>query len=368
MAVEISINHGRDNAADNAEASTATITLDLAGEPVPDAVDIGAVVAVTTTPPGGDTFTRFVGRVTDIELTWEETGADTPNRPVGRLIAVSFLADLGRRIVGTYNYPVQLDGARVAEIVGEANVRPGTIDPGTISLVARPAEPTTALELAQQAAIGAVGILWQDTAGRVNYTDADGRDQTVPSVILDACDVDASPVWTLNLDGTVNTLAVTYVSASGENEDKTYRDPVSIGEYGELAGSLTIPALLAGADEAASLRLARDGLPRWALGSLGVNLGDITPALRLALLSADVGTLVQSSGFPTVGDLPSGTLLWLEGWSEVLAYRAHYMELFVSVYEQTAKSTTWNDAVPEWTWDASDEHMTWNRASDYQFL
>ena len=100
----VEIAHGRQDATEQPDASSCTMELDLADTELPVKVEIGALVVVTTTI-AAIVHTRFTGRVTDLELAWEDVGEDTPNAGTGQLVATGVLADLGRRVVGAEPFP-----------------------------------------------------------------------------------------------------------------------------------------------------------------------------------------------------------------------------------------------------------------------
>ena len=81
---EVALVHGRADTTGQPAASTATISLDLAGTELPIEAEIGAVVEVwTVVAAGADPVARFAGRLTDVSLGWDDAGADTPISGVG---------------------------------------------------------------------------------------------------------------------------------------------------------------------------------------------------------------------------------------------------------------------------------------------
>lgn len=224
---EVSINHGRDDSGSQPDASSATLTLspDQTGAlPLPAAVEIGATIRVTTTL-AGTTYDRFVGRLTDISLGWDDAGEGTPDEGIGQLVATGVLADLGRRVIGDVPWPQELDGARVSRIMAAAGIAldPLYSDPGTVQILARDVDAQPALELAQGVAADAGGILWQTRSGVVRYADAEHRRGTTTSLALDACDTLVTPTWQRTTEGLINDVSIGYGAVpEGGEQPRTY--------------------------------------------------------------------------------------------------------------------------------------------------
>ena len=89
---DVSINHGRGDTSSQPEASSCTLNITVGpGTPLPSVVDIGAWIVVTTELDAVE-YTRFVGRVTDVSIGWDDAGPDTPEAGVGQVVAISTLA------------------------------------------------------------------------------------------------------------------------------------------------------------------------------------------------------------------------------------------------------------------------------------
>jgi hypothetical protein len=352
---ELTIQHGRDDTDTQPEASAATLNLDLAGETLPAAVDIGARVTVTTTV-GGTVSTRFVGRITDVALGWDEAGEQTPETGVGQIIAVGPLADLGRRVVGDAPFPQELDGARVSRVLGLAGVvtNPATSDPGTLQVNPRDVDAQAALDVAQGTATSAGGLVWQTRDGDVRYSDNVHR-RRLPSVLaLDACDILVTPTWARTLEGIINKVTISYGVGAGGGEQPTVAmsNDVSIARYGTYDFSLTSElATFADAQSMAGLLLARNSSPIWMMPALPLDLAHLDDADTLTVLGLEMHNLLTLTGLPALGSAPTSANLWVEGWSERLAFGEHDIELNVSGYCRTAPAPWWDDTDPSVTWD-----------------
>jgi hypothetical protein len=364
---EVAIVHGRDSASGQPEASSATIDLTITPEaPLPTLVDIGAVLVINTTTPDG-AYTRFTGRVTDLVLAWDDAGEDTPYTGVGQLVAVSLLADLARRVVGDTPWAQELDGARVARILDLAGepLDPRWSDAGTVQILARDVDSQPALDVATGVAESAGGMLWQARAGDVRYADAEHRRGIAPSLVLDACDILVTPQWRRDLEGMVNEVSIGYGVTPDGGEQPRYlaSSPDSITRFGRYEYSIeTELAALVDAQRMGELVLVRNASPVWILSALPVSLADLDATETAQVLGLEMHALIQITGFPAIGNAPTITSLWVEGWRERLAYGVHELELFVSGYCRTAPPPRWNDLSPATLWDTVGT-LTWNDAA-----
>jgi hypothetical protein len=364
---DVTIRQGRDDTGSQPEAAGATINVSCDSDvtPWPAVVDVGAAVVVTTTLDGV-AHTRFVGTVTDLSLGWQEAGPETPDRVQAQVVAVGPLADLGRRTVGDVPWPQQLDGARVAAIMAAAGITldPLTSDPGTVEVLARDVDSQTALDLAHEVAQDAGGLLWATTAGDIRYADAVHRRGVTPSLVLDACDVLVTPTWSRTTEGMVNAVSIGYGVAPEGGEVPRYvaqRDD-SIARWGTF-GITSTTQLAARSDAVAlgDLLLVQNHDPVWIMGNLPVAVSDLDHAGTVALLALETHDLIQVTGLPAAGSVPTSTSLWVEGWTETLTFGRHDLELVVSGYCRTAPPPRWNDVDPATTWDTV--AGTWDQAA-----
>lgn len=365
---EVAIRHGRSDSAAQPEASSATVDITVGpGAPLPVEVDIGAWLVVRTTV-AASTFTRFVGRVTDMAIGWDDAGAETPDAGVGQIVAVSPLADYARRVVGDEPFPQELDGARIARVFALAGLtlNPVTSDPGTVQLITRDIDARSALEVAQDAATSAGGLVWETVGGDIRYADSEHRRGAAVALDLDTCDILVSPTWSRNLGGLVNELRIGYGVApesGGEAPSHYQENTESQALFGRYHYSVTTElATLADASALASLILVQNGAPVWMVNALPVSVADLDAAQTTALLGLDVHSLMRVSGLPETGATPTSIVAWVEGWSERLAFGLHDLEITVSDYCRTAPPPRWNDTDPALTWNAYGSG-TWNDAA-----
>lgn len=365
----VSIHYGRDDTNTQPDASSATleISYDAETETLP-AFDISWIVSISTIT-GGDTFARFVGRVADISQGWDDAGEDTPDRPNSQVIAVGYMADLGRRVVGEAPWPQQLDGARVAAVLSAAGVvlNPVTSDPGTVQILARDVDSQPALEVAQGTAGSAGGVVWATRAGDIRYADANHRYGTTAKMELDACDVLVTPTWKRTTEGLINNVSIGYGVAADGGEQPRYVDERadSIEAYGEYG--FTVATELAALADAAAMGqslLVSNRAPVWIMSELPVDVGGLNDADTAALLSLEMHDLISLIGLPAAGSAPTSAYLWVEGMAEELEYGFHGLTLVVSGYCRTAPPPTWDNVPSAWTWDTvSPPSLTWDDAA-----
>lgn len=356
----LDISHGRDNTTDQPEASACTLELsrDAAGDfGLPPGLEIGASLTVDA-----DGHRRFTGRVTDVALAWEESGSQTPDAGIGQVVATGLLDDLARRLVGAADWPQELDGARVARIMTEAQVPydPAYMDPGTVQILARVAETVTGLDLARDVADSGGGLVWETLAGAVRYADADHRRGVVSSLTLDSCDILVTPTWKRTLDGLINQASVSWgadssaIPATSINQHS--RDV--FGPYG--ISVTTLLARQADAQAMAQLLTTRGGEPVWIFTALPVDLTALSAGDLAALWALEVHSLITVTGLPAIGTAPTSAVLWVEGWHETISATERELELVVSGFCRTTPPPRWDDVAPTWTWDTMPASMTWD--------
>jgi hypothetical protein len=366
---ELTIRHGRDDTTSQPEASALTVEIstDTGTDPFPPELEVGGILRVDTTLPTS-TSTRFVGRITDVALGWEEAGPDTPDRLVAQVMATGILAELGRRVVGDAPYPTELDGARISRVMAAAGLTLDalTSDPGTVQILARDIDSQPALDVAAGTAASAGGMVWATRTGEVRYADANHRRGVDPSMRLDACDVLVSPTWARSTSGLVNSVSIGYGPTPEEGEQPRYtaERPDSIAAYGRY--ELTTTTELANAADATAmgnLLLTRNRAPVWIMSTLPIDTLDLSEADTATLLSLDVHSLVELTGLPAAGSVPTTAVLWVEGWTEHLAAGVHDIELVVSGYCRTVPPPSWDNLPAALTWDTAPPGLTWDEAT-----
>lgn len=351
---QVSIRHGREETTGQPEASTATLDLSLdSGEDALPSMDIGSIIRVTTNIPGVSSV-RFVGRITDFSVGWDEAGYDTPERLVSQIVATGELGELGRRVIGDVaDYPEELDGPRVTRILTEAGVTPGPVDAGAVRVLQRFADDASpALELVHAVANSASGILWQSRSGAICYADSNHRRSANAALSLDACDLLVTPSWVRNVDGLANDVTISWGYPEDSQDDVIMTNAASKTRYGRYEFSATVDLVnLADAQALAQLLIIRNGYPVWTMQLLPVDVDGLSQARTQTLLSMDVHDLLELTGLPYAGAAPTSTAMWVEGWTETLAFGVHELSVNVSGYCRTSPPPRWDDMRSDVTWN-----------------
>lgn len=351
------IRHGREglDPGTQPDASTATLDLVILPEtgPLPPEVEIGSNITIITI--ADDAHIRFTGTITDLGFGWDDAGPSTPDHGVAQILAVSGLADLGRRVVGDAPFPQELDGARVSRVMAAAGVtlNPAYSDPGTVQIIARDVDSQPALDVSQATAQSAAGIVWATRTGDIRYADAEHRRGTPAALTLDACNVLVTPTWRRTLEGMTNEVSIGYgvKPETGDQPRYVATQPSSIARYGRYGYTTTTElAALADATALGQLLLARNGEPVWIMANLPVDVAGLDSARTDALLELDMHSLLSLTGLPAIGAAPTSANLWVEGWQETLTYGGHDLELVVSGYCRTSPPPRWDDVDPTWVW------------------
>lgn len=364
----VTIHHGRDDTNSQPDAPSCTIDLsvDIGQEEFPSGLDVGGIIRVTTDTPLISS-TRFSGRVTDITQGWQEAGEDTPERSTVQVIATGALSELGRRVVGSAPFPQELDGARVARIMAAAGITldASTSDPGQVQILPRDIDSQPALDVAQGCAVSAGGLVWVTRSGDIRYADANHRRGATASLELDACDILVTPQWSRTTDGLINDVSIGYgVAAEGADQPRYVAERADSKEsYGWYGYSTTTElAALADATALGQLLLTRNRVPVWVMSTLPVDVDGLDDARTASLLALEMNDLLALTGLPAAGNSPTSAYLWVEGWSENLAWGVHELTLVVSGYCRTSPAPRWNDSAPTTTWDDMGS-LTWDDAT-----
>lgn len=363
----VSLAGGRDDPETQPDAATAQVEFTATpDDPLPPVVEIGAIIEVATTH-GSTAYRRFTGRVTDVVLGWDDAGEQTPEAGVGQILAAGVLADVGRRVIGDTPWPAELDGARVSRVMAAAGIvlDPAYSDPGTVTVLPRDVDSKPALEVARSTAESASGMVWETRAGDVRYADAKHRAGAPVVLELDACDILVTPTWRRTTEGLLNKVSVEYGTAPDGSNRPTYvnTNAASVTKYGRYEAAVaTELANLADAQALGDMLLARNAAPVWVMGALPIDVDSLTADQYAALLTLQMHDLVRVTGLPVLGTAPTSATLWVEGYSETLAYGIHEVELVVSGYCRTSPAPWWNVVDPYWTWNTMPADLTWDTA------
>ena len=280
----LSIHWGRSTTVDQPEPATCSVDiLDRGAGPVrvDQLVALGATLVVNAAIDGHASVIVFAGRITDLDIQWDDAGG-----AVCEVIAADLMADLANRYVGAEPWPAESLQARAQRILTSAGV-----GAGAVTVDARPAGlPVSRMDVDRQAAANLIRELattgtaaaWvvvpsATAAPGLRIEDPSARGsmralvQQVPSLLwviapsasasspLDACSVLRDPVhWTRATADLITRVTVRWLDQT-TSPDPTERtvslvDPSSETAYGARGLSVgTVLADQASADQAAAL-------------------------------------------------------------------------------------------------------------------
>lgn len=281
---------------------------------LPRPVTVGMSLALDVDTLDGAGWRRhFTGYVSDAEASLQ-TYPDGTDATVTKLVAVS--AGLGRMVrqrIGDAPWGTELDGARIGRILALCpDVTVGTVDAGTVGLLARDVDSQPALELASRYASEALGCLVDERSGAVSYADANRRDPLAPPVLeLDASEVLALPVIAERVGTLINRMGIGYGAA--DPQAATYAEDLEsierFGLYDQFAGTELADA--AGAELITSRVISLYASPRWQTEESVIPLHVLPPARAAELAALEPGALISLRGWPS--PTPDPFLVWIEG-------------------------------------------------------
>jgi hypothetical protein len=341
----------------------------------------------------GTYVTVFGGEVSDFSIrvrSPEETGYIT----TGTILGIGSLAKLTKAVYNTA-LAEGLDGAQIEAILGNAlnlnwnEVTPtttwatypatttwnnaesyiGTVDAGEYIMINLAASPTTKSQsLVDQIATSALGQIWEDRYGNVNYSDADNRSNYLAAngyTALDAAYASPTSITSQTQIARIrNSLIYRYATGYGSTYSTSNAD--SIAAYGlyEKSSDSNIKNL-ADITDIATRELRLRATPKGSLGAITFRLDnpDMPSAMLDSLIGVFFGQPMLISNLPS--NLLGGTF---EGFVENVAFRANptYVDitLYITATEFSLSTTTWETVLPSSTiWTGVTGTLDWNNAT-----
>jgi hypothetical protein len=338
----------------------------------------------------GTYVTVFGGEVSDFSIrvrSPEETGYIT----TGTILGIGSLAKLTKAVYNTA-LAEALDGAQIEAILGSAlnlnwnEVTPtttwatypatttwnnaesyiGTVDAGEYTMINLAASPTTKSQsLVDQIATSALGQIWEDRYGNVNYSDADNRSNYLAAngyTALDAAYASPTSITSQTQIARIrNSLIYRYATGYGSTYSTSSAD--SIAAYGlyEKSSDSNIKNL-ADITDIATRELRLRATPKGSLGAITFRLDnpDMPSAMLDSLIGVFFGQPMLISNLPS--NLLGGTF---EGFVENVALRANptYVDitLYITATEFSLSTTTWETVLPSSTiWTGVTGTLDWN--------
>lgn len=368
----------------------ATISLLVVDGTYP-AIEINQFAVINVKDSSGFTSPIFSGYVTDVTRRITNHGVNGTEVTVD----VTLAGPLTRlnRVSTAASYPKEFDGDRINQILLDfestswnevnslttwATVDPaltwltydpdtfvGTVDtPGSYEITAYSGGTTNAYAHAQQVASSALGVIWEDQQGRINYSDAASRINDVAQngfTMIDAAYLQARGLAAKTSSGDlINDMTVTYKTSASE----TAEDAFSKSVYGVFAGQkTTLLENKVDAEAMADLYIKTRAYPRNIMESVTIPLHnpDLPNALRDALINAYIGKPVSIPNPPSsILDSPfSG---FLEGVTYAVSQKAASITVYLSSYALSQIEQAWQQVDPAERWNTVSAILTWENA------
>jgi hypothetical protein len=341
----------------------------------------------------GTYITVFGGEVSDFNIgvrAPEDSGYVT----TGTILGIGSLARLTKTVYNTA-LAEGLDGAQIAAILGSAlnlnwnEVTPtvtwdtypadvtwneaesylGTVDSGFYTMIAQAANATAKSQtLVDQIATSALGQIWEDRYGNVNYADADNRSNYLAAngyTDLDGSFASPRSITSQTQIARIrNSLIYRYATGYGSTYSTSNAD--SIASYGlfEKSSDSNIKNLVDITD-IATRELRLRSTPKGSLGAITFRLDN--PDMPSTMLNSLIGVFF---GMPVlINNLPSNLLGGtFEGFVENVAVNAtpNYvdMTLYITATEFSLSTTQWETVIPSTiTWATTNATLIWNNAT-----
>ena len=359
----------------------------------PFTINVTESVTLELKDSTGAYVTVFGGEVSDFNISVkspDETGFVT----TGTILGVGSISKLTKAIYNTA-LAEGLDGAQISAIVGAAlnlkwnEITPtvtwdtypptqtwndaesyiGTIDSGFYTMISQTANATAkSATLADQIAQSALGQLYEDRYGNVNYDDADHRSVYLSTNGYTA--LDGSYATPTSIQSTTqiarirNSLIYRYSTGYGSTYETSNADSVAIYGLFEKSSESNIKSLV-DITEIATRELRLRSTAKGSLGAITFRLdnSNMPDAMLDSLIGAFFGMPVLINNLPS--NLLGGTF---EGFVENIAVRANPtyvdMTLYITATEFSLSTTTWETVVPSNTiWTGVNATLIWNNAT-----
>jgi hypothetical protein len=248
------------------------------------------------------------------------------------------------------------------------NLGLGEIDrPGLYTMENRDAEPDTIYNIAALIANSALGVIYEDNQGNINYDDADHRQTYLTAngyVNLDANHSLSRGLKTITKSGDIrNDIYINYGNNFGSQ--KVASDTTSIGLYGYRAE--TINSVLHSATDAQTVAdryidLRAYPQPQFDTITFPLTSTEIDDADRDALIGVFMGMPVNLTNLPT--QISGGEFEgYVEGWSWIVSFNQLYITLNLSPVAYSQLSTRWDTVPIGETWNTLSPTLTWEYAT-----
>lgn len=316
-------------------------------------------------PSTGGQVRVFFGEVSDISIRLDSWGSGNGMK-VYTITGMGIAAPLMRQYIDSNSFIKQYAGTRIYNcLVNEQSIEGGTYDvsgietPSVYEIAAINQGYVPALDLAQEAADSAMGVLFEDMIdGIMRYQSYTTRTSN-PTITLTKDDIVAS-TFNVNISSTeiANSVNVSY-GASGARST-TYSDIYSPSIYGKKdATKTTTLHNLSDANTQAQIYLAARKQPNYNLSSVSIDTAAVSDALRHSCLTAKIGTIIE------IPDIIIAELGTFKGFIEQISWTSDRnrdtVTFILSNYGQMYPFTMWTDVSATATWSTYATATTkWN--------
>ena len=385
----LTIESGRRDIYQQAVAGYCSLSiLNINDNPITVAINSGITVFVQNST--GTPVAIFGGSVSDILTTVERSGTGglvqtvtiTALGALSRLPKVLTTGVLSKDFEGDQIYDV-LDGilygawnevpAALTWATYDAtttwanaeNSGVGEIDrPGNYELTSRASSVTDAYSLVAALATSGLGYIFEDSQGRIGYSDSTHRSQYLAAngyVDLSALDAYSSGLQTSTRAGDVrNEVTITYKNG----DQHTASDAASIATYGSLAQNI-LTTLENGVDATsqANFYLTLRAYPRANFESIRYPLGspNVSDSDRNSLIGVFMGMPVNITDLPA--NMGSNFQGFVEGWRFSAGYNSLAIDLYVTPISYSLDAFRWNDVPASERWNTLSPTLTWLEAT-----
>jgi hypothetical protein len=386
----VTLTAGRTTVDEQPRAGFASITLVTPDNTYPN-IEIDHRVVVQVDNSAGTPVTLWTGWVSDVQNSLGAFGS-TGFLNQQRITAIGSLSKLNRRLVGFSGYPKEFDGDRVYDIIAEgaaidwAGYQPATdtwadvsallqwqnvdllvgdIDrPGDFELVAYSGGETSALPLAQAAALSGLGVLYESPDGKINYNDYSSRATDVFTNGFTSIDSDAILANGLSSVSRLSDLANQVEVVYKNNQTEIDQDNTSIALYGLYAAKIN--TLLENADDAeqrVEYYLATRAFPRTSVNAitLALHLDQVSNVMRDSMLPMTISKAVSIAGLP-LSIYPAGFGGFVEGFTWTINRNELFLTLNVSEYALSQLAMNWLQVPPTLEWQQVIATTEWQEA------
>lgn len=344
----VTIRYGRTKSEGAFPASSCSLEL-LAIDEAPFPVAIRDILSIDE-----DGTRLFYGRTSDRHISVAYSNASDVGT-IQSVIATGVLADFGRITVGSSSYPSETDGARASRIIGEAAPTPPSldaisstidsvgysldvfrsvgldvVDSGTVTLVARAANPATPRAIIDAELDPSAPGVYETPSGTIGYADAMRRPRASSPVIIPASVVGKDLSVGSGVADVVNQVKITYGSPESVI---TVDEPLSQAVFGVIKRDLKTQ-LSAGNDASAlATRLVETrGFAEDNLEALPIDLENpnLTPSLRSSLLGIAYNKPITVTGLDTRLGIGTSWKGFVEGWQLRITKARKELVLYVS--------------------------------------